>query len=115
MESRQRLRIMRQAGWQEFNGHDLAKLQIFRAINFPHPTAAGESDHPIAIRNDLTGREPAATDGVRAGERACRTRRCTRGAVWRMRGIEGRAAGTCWRKGLAFVGQVLIDESGVNA
>src|SRR4029077_14496548 len=34
VESRQRLRILRQAGWQELNGHDLAELQIFRAIDF---------------------------------------------------------------------------------
>src|SRR5258708_31539810 len=86
--------VVGKTGWQEFNRHDLAELQIFRAINFAHAAASRESNDAIAIRDDLTRGKPAAADGIGAGKEGGRARRDARGAMTRRRRM-GRRAATC--------------------
>jgi hypothetical protein len=49
---------------QEFQRHGLSQFEIVRSIDFPHPTAAKQSDDTVSVGEDRSGRESSGGDGV---------------------------------------------------
>src|SRR5260370_15990177 len=110
MEPRQRPSVLGQRGGQKFNRHNLAELQIFRAIDFAHAAAPGERNHAIAVRDDLPRREPPAANSIRAGKKTGRARRTARAAMrWTPR-MRRRATRRRRRDGLTLATRLLVNE-----
>src|SRR6266852_4375218 len=110
MEPRQRPSVLGQRGGQKFNRHNLAELQIFRAIDFAHAAAPGERNHAIAVRDDLPRREPPAANGIGTGKKTGRARRTARGAMRCTPWMRRRATRRRWRDGFAFATRLLVTE-----
>ena len=58
--------VVLEVGRQELEGDGLAELQVVRAVDLAHAPLAALLDDPVAIPDDLAGRE-AAVIGGRAG------------------------------------------------
>src|SRR5712691_2097366 len=110
MEPRQRPSVLGQRGGQKLNRHNLAELQIFRAIDFAHAPAPRERNHAIAVRDDLPGREPAAANGIGAGKKTRRARRTARRPMRWSRRMRRRATRRRWRDGFAFATRLFVNE-----
>ena len=66
MKSREGAGVLRKRLRQEFDGDDLAELQIFGAIDLAHSSAPGECYDAITLGHDLPRYETPAPDRIGA-------------------------------------------------
>src|SRR5579864_2279439 len=67
MKTGQSCGILRKGLRKKLDSHNLAKPQIFSAINLTHSTASSERNNAIAFGDDLSGNKAAATNRIGAG------------------------------------------------
>ena len=74
VELRQPLRILFQAGRQEFQRDGLTETEVVSPVDLSHAAAAEQAENTVALLKDLARLKPAVVDRPRRAEPA--TRRC---------------------------------------
>src|SRR5271165_4840023 len=71
MKSCEGRRVVLERGGKKLEGHNIAKLEIFSAVNFAHAAAPQQSDDTIPLDENSARRESSALRRVRSNRNWC--------------------------------------------